>query len=129
MTDRIYYTEPSCREFEATVTRVGERDGRSVVTLDRTAFYPTSGGQPFDIGRLGPVDDSGAMASNILSVWNADRGKMSEIAQAEARQYSWDRSMDALFGQLYRTAFNARSQRLIETPVRVREVLAGVPAE
>ena len=56
MTDRIYYTEPSCREFEATVTRVGERDGRSVVTLDRTAFYPTSGGQPFDIGRLGPVE-------------------------------------------------------------------------
>ena len=56
MTDRIYYSEPSCREFEATVTRVGERDGRSVVTLDRTAFYPTSGGQPFDIGRLGPVE-------------------------------------------------------------------------
>lgn len=55
MTDRIYYTEPSCRSFEATVTRVGERDGRSVVLLDRTAFYPTSGGQPFDTGRLGTV--------------------------------------------------------------------------
>jgi alanyl-tRNA synthetase len=55
MTDRIYYTEPSCRAFEATVTRAGERDGRSVITLDRTAFYPTSGGQPFDTGRLGPV--------------------------------------------------------------------------
>ena len=56
MTDRIYYTEPSCHAFEATVTRVGDRDGRSIVTLDRTAFYPTSGGQPFDIGRLGSVE-------------------------------------------------------------------------
>ena len=82
-----------------------------------------------DIGRLGPVDNSDAMAANILSVWNADRIRMSEIAQAEARQYSWDRSMDALFGQLYRKAFNARSQRLVESPVRVREALAGVPAE
>ncbi len=56
MTDRIYYTEPSCRSFEATVTRVDEREGRSVVVLDRTAFYPTSGGQPFDTGRLGAVE-------------------------------------------------------------------------
>jgi len=81
------------------------------------------------IGRLGPVDDSDAMAANILSVWNADRGRMSEIAQAEARQYSWERSMDALFGQIYRKAFNARSQRLVEAPVRGRAALAGVPAE
>jgi len=56
MTDRIYYAEPSCRAFNATVTGLGERDGRSIVRLDRTAFYPTSGGQPFDTGRLGPVE-------------------------------------------------------------------------
>jgi alanyl-tRNA synthetase len=56
MTDRIYYTEPSCRSFEATVRRVDEREGRSIVVLDRTAFYPTSGGQPFDTGRLGSVE-------------------------------------------------------------------------
>ena len=56
MTERIYYTEPSRRAFEATVTRTGERDGRPLVTLDRTAFYPTSGGQPFDTGRLGSVE-------------------------------------------------------------------------
>jgi alanyl-tRNA synthetase len=55
MTDRIYYTEPSCRSFEATITRLGEHDGRPSVVLNRTAFYPTSGGQPFDTGRLGSV--------------------------------------------------------------------------
>ena len=81
------------------------------------------------IGRLGPVDDSDAMATNILSVWNADRGKMSEIAQAEARQYSWARSMDVLFGQLYRKAFNARTKRLVEASAQPHQALAGVPAE
>jgi alanyl-tRNA synthetase len=55
MTDRIYYTEPYCQSFEARVTQVAEHAGRVVVMLDRTAFYPTSGGQPFDTGRLGSV--------------------------------------------------------------------------
>jgi alanyl-tRNA synthetase len=56
MTERIYYSDPSCRTFEAVVTRSFEHNGRIAVTLDRTAFYPTSGGQPFDTGRLGAVD-------------------------------------------------------------------------
>jgi alanyl-tRNA synthetase len=70
---RIYYTDPYCLEFDATVTavtpapeqeaqrshpgshpaaadRVGGPGWR--VVLDRSAFYPTSGGQPFDIGTL-----------------------------------------------------------------------------
>jgi alanyl-tRNA synthetase len=56
MTERLYYTDPYCRSFEASVTRVFEYEGRPAVALDRTAFYPTSGGQPFDTGRLGGSD-------------------------------------------------------------------------
>ena len=52
MTSRIYYTDPYCRRFEAVVTRAFEHEGRPAALLDRTAFYPTSGGQPFDTGRL-----------------------------------------------------------------------------
>ena len=55
MTSRIYYTEPYCTTFEATVTGCDAVDGRHHVTLDQTAFYPTSGGQPFDTGTLGGV--------------------------------------------------------------------------
>src|SRR5689334_19645870 len=55
MTLRIYYTDPACREFDAVVTEVTTHDGRPAVVLDRTAFYPTSGGQPFDVGALGSV--------------------------------------------------------------------------
>src|SRR3981081_4661121 len=59
MTARLYYTDPNLREFDATVAAVDRRDGRTLVTLDHSAFYPTSGGQPFDLGTLGslPVVD------------------------------------------------------------------------
>lgn len=53
MTERIYYLDSYCRAFAATVTRTLEHEGRPAVVLDRTAFYPTSGGQPFDVGTLG----------------------------------------------------------------------------
>ena len=51
MTERLYYNDCYLREFPARVIEVSE-DGRRVL-LDRTAFYPTSGGQPFDVGTLG----------------------------------------------------------------------------
>ena len=51
MTERLYYQDCYLREFTA---RVIETDGNRVY-LDRTAFYPTSGGQPFDLGTLGGI--------------------------------------------------------------------------
>ena len=53
VTERLYYTDSYLTEFDATVIRRAEHEGRPAVVLDRTAFYPTSGGQPFDTGRLG----------------------------------------------------------------------------
>jgi alanyl-tRNA synthetase len=55
VTSRIYYTDASCRTFEARVVRVIDHDGQPAAVLDRTAFYPTSGGQPYDAGTLGGV--------------------------------------------------------------------------
>lgn len=52
MTERLYYTDPDCLEFEASIVDITHEAGRTLVHLDRTAFYPTSGGQPFDTGRL-----------------------------------------------------------------------------
>ena len=57
MTERLYYDDSFLREFDAQVLACepdGDPNGpRWRVRLDRTAFYPTSGGQPFDTGRLG----------------------------------------------------------------------------
>jgi alanyl-tRNA synthetase len=53
MTDRLYYTDAYLTTFDATV--VARADAGRRIYLDRTAFYPTSGGQPFDTGQLGDV--------------------------------------------------------------------------
>jgi alanyl-tRNA synthetase len=73
MTDRLYYADPYLREFDATIQRVDTRDGRTVVTLDRTAFYPTSGGQPFDTGTLGPF--------RVVDVVDEDDGTIAHVVE------------------------------------------------
>lgn len=62
-------------------------------------------------GRLGPVGDAEAMARNILDVWNGDRLAMAKNACDHAHQFSWERSMEALFGQVYPRAFERRRQQ------------------
>src|SRR4051794_4806773 len=73
MTDRLYYTDPYLRAFDATVTRVERRGDRFGVTLDRTAFYPTSGGQPFDTGRLGDL--------HVVDVIDEEDGDITHLAE------------------------------------------------
>ena len=53
MTERIYYHDSYATEFQAQI--VASNPDRTRVYLDRTAFYPSSGGQPCDTGLLGGV--------------------------------------------------------------------------
>ncbi len=69
MTERLYYTDSYAREFRAQVTE-RSADGLRIY-LDRTAFYPTSGGQPFDLGSIGGVpvenvEDEGDRIAHVL---------------------------------------------------------------
>jgi alpha-1,6-mannosyltransferase len=70
------------------------------------------------MGRLGPVGDPEAMAANIVAVWGTDHDTMREAARAHALQFSWNSSMEALFGHVYPAAF-----------ARLRERHLGVAAE
>ena len=58
MTKRLYYNDTFLHEFEGSVARVIEGE-RPAIVLDQTAFYPTSGGQVFDQGRI--AGDSGEL--------------------------------------------------------------------
>ena len=66
MVDRLYYGDAFLTNFDAVVTdiRLVSRTGGEAlwqVALDRSAFYPTSGGQPFDKGRLTATSRTGAV--------------------------------------------------------------------
>jgi alanyl-tRNA synthetase len=56
VTERLYYHDSFRKEFQANVISCERAGDRWKVILDRTAFYPTSGGQPHDLGRLGAVE-------------------------------------------------------------------------
>jgi alanyl-tRNA synthetase len=55
MTDRAYYLDSYTRTFSAQVRRHTTHNNKSAVILDKTYFYPTSGGQPNDMGTLNGV--------------------------------------------------------------------------
>lgn len=71
MTTRLYYDEPYLTEFGARVVAADSRDGRLEVVLDRTAFYPSSGGQPFDVGHLN--------GASVLDVVDRDDGTITHV--------------------------------------------------
>jgi alanyl-tRNA synthetase len=64
VTERLYYHDSFVKEFEAQVVSCEPEAERWKIVLDRTAFYPTSGGQPHDLGSLG--------AASIVEVSDAE---------------------------------------------------------
>lgn len=80
MTERLYYADAFLQRFTARVTDIREAsrtDGVSVwqIALDRTAFYPTSGGQPCDTGKLTASARGGAVLdAEIDSVEEDEQG-------------------------------------------------------
>ncbi len=53
MTELLFHTDSYCKEFDAVVMKVVPQE--NMVVLDRTAFYPSGGGQPSDLGLLNGV--------------------------------------------------------------------------
>ncbi len=82
MTQRLYYIDSFLREFPATVTNIREhsREGAQTlwqISLDRSAFYPTSGGQPHDLGILRATSGKGAILDiPILAVEEDESGEV-----------------------------------------------------
>jgi len=79
-TRRLYYDDSFQREFDARVLSCEAFQGHSEpdenapfwnILLESSAFYPTSGGQPFDKGKIGEA--------NVLDVREDDDGEIIHI--------------------------------------------------
>jgi alanyl-tRNA synthetase len=112
VTDRLYYTDPYVTAFDAQVMSIEPHDGRPAAILDRTAFYPTSGGQPFDTGRLGDaavIDVVDRDDGTILHVLDRDispgavRGAIDWARRFEhMQQHTGQHLLSAAFDRLFR---------------------------
>jgi alanyl-tRNA synthetase len=116
MTHRLYYNDPHKTEFDATITAVRDAGGRTIVRLDETAFYPTSGGQPFDTGMLGNA--------RVVEVADSDNGEIDHVVESAALQpgdrvhgvVDWTRRFDHMQQHTGQHLLSAALVRLFSVP-------------
>src|SRR5947207_3283251 len=85
-TELLYLRDAYLRSFRATV--VDRRDGS--VALDRTAFYPTGGGQPHDTGTLGDARVTDVRKESGV-VWHDVDGDIPGVGVEIDGEVDWDR--------------------------------------
>ncbi|MDQ4069010.1 MAG: alanyl-tRNA editing protein [Actinomycetota bacterium] len=83
----LYLDDAYLRSFTARVVDV--REGNQVV-LDRTAFYPTGGGQPHDTGTLGNQRVVSVRKEGDR-VWHTLDGPAPDVGDEVAGEVDWDR--------------------------------------
>ncbi|HJZ83451.1 MAG TPA: DHHA1 domain-containing protein [Pyrinomonadaceae bacterium] len=123
-TERLYYADARLLEFDARVIDLSKRDdGAIAVTLDRTAFYPTGGGQPNDTGLLGEarvVDCIDAEAEGVLHVI---QGPAPEIGDSVHGKIDWRRRLDHLQQHTGQHILSAALVKLFKAPTHSFRVL------
>lgn len=93
MTDRLYYNDTYLTEFDAHVLECRAAENGYAVRLDRSAFYPTSGGQPFDTGILGGANICDVYVDGTGEVWHITDAPLAEGACVHG-SIDWKRRFD-----------------------------------
>lgn len=94
MTIRLYYTDSYLTSFTAAVIERLTVDGHFAVRLDRSAFYPTSGGQPHDTGTLDGVAVIDVRVAEDGGVLHLLAGLLAEEAAQITGVIDWPRRFD-----------------------------------
>src|SRR5689334_18028531 len=139
-TERLYYHDSHLIEFEARVVDVTDRvSGWTALVLDRTAFYPTGGGQPSDTGTLNGarvvecIDDGENGVLHVIQGSAPTRGEMVH------GRVDWSRRLDHMqqhtgqhiLSQAFVTLFNAptKSFRVLEASCEIDVELKNPTSE
>ena len=114
MTDRLYYRDSYLADFDADVVEQTTHDGKMAVVLDRTAFYPTSGGQPFDTGTL-----SGARVLDVIDTADSHDGRILHVVDRApggtrvSGKIDWARRFDHMQQHTGQHVLSAACDRLL----------------
>ena len=123
-TERLYYHDSRLLEFDARVIGLSELDnGQIAVTLDRTAFYPTGGGQPTDTGTLGDARVVDCIDAEDEGVLHVIQGPTPEVGDTVHGKIDWLRRLDHLQQHTGQHILSAAFVRLFEAPTRSFRVL------
>jgi misacylated tRNA(Ala) deacylase len=90
-TELLFSTDAYVRSFDATVVEITPDGG---IVLDRTAFYPTGGGQPHDVGTLAWNGSSSSVVEVRKagpSVLHRVEGEAPQVGTLVHGEIDWDR--------------------------------------
>ena len=130
VTERLYYSDSHLIEFEARVVDFTDRvSGWTAVVLDRTAFYPTGGGQPSDTGTLNGARVVECIDDGENGVLHVVQGAAPARDATVHGRVDWSRRLDHMqqhtgqhiLSQAFVTLFNAptRSFRVLEASCEI----------
>ena len=113
VTERLYYHDPTLLEFTAAVVELSEVGGKFRTRLNRSAFYPTSGGQLFDRGALNGIEIIEVMETDNGEVWHISEQPVGAVGetitgqvdrtrrQKNRQQHTAQHILSAIFIKLY----------------------------
>ena len=130
VTERLYYSDSHLIEFEARVVDVTERvSGWTAIVLNRTAFYPTGGGQPSDTGTLDGMRVVECIDDGDGGVLHVVQGVTPARDAIVRGRVDWPRRLDHIqqhtgqhiLSQAFVTLFNAptRGFRVLDTSCEI----------
>ena len=130
LTERLYYSDSHLIEFDARVVDVTDRvSGWTAVVLNRTAFYPTGGGQPSDTGTLNGARVVECIDDGERGVLHVVQGAAPERGTIVHGRVDWPRRLDHMqqhtgqhiLSQAFVSLFNAptRSFRVLDTSCEI----------
>jgi alanyl-tRNA synthetase len=139
-TKRLYYDDSHLIEFEARVVdRTDRVSGWTAVTLDRTAFYPTGGGQPSDTGTLNGTRVVECIDDEDNGVLHVIQGHAPQVGSTVKGRIDWPRRLDHMqqhtgqhiLSQAFVTLFNAptRSFRVLQDSCEIDVDLTNPTSE
>lgn len=140
VTERLYYSDSHLIEFEARVVDLTDRvSGWTAVVLDRTAFYPTGGGQPSDTGTLNGLRVAECIDDGDNGVLHVIQGTAPARGELVRGRVDWSRRLDHMqqhtgqhiLSQAFITLFNAptRSFRVLDTSCEIDVDLSNPTSE
>lgn len=125
-TERLYYNDSHLIEFEARVVETSERvSGWTAVTLDRTAFYPTGGGQPSDTGTLNGLRVVECIDDEDNGVLHVIQGRPPEIGATVKGRVDWLRRLDHMQQHTGQHILSQALVTLFNAPTKGFRVLDG----
>jgi alanyl-tRNA synthetase len=126
-TERLYYTDSHLTEFDAVVVSAVEvSQDRWGVVLDRTAFYPTGGGQPHDTGTLAGARVVDCIDRDTEGVLHVVEGAAPAVGERVGGRVDWARRLEHIQQHTGQHVLSQAFVQLFGAPTRSFRMLERV---